>query len=133
MAKKIFISYHSDKEGTNHKNLLVAWSKNDNGHFDIKFDDTSVGVSINSTNAAYIKTVITNKIKESPVFLALVGENTHNSEWCKWEIDKAIELKKKIVAVKINKSYESPSNLLGIGATWAMSFTYEAIKKAIDG
>ncbi|WP_313431734.1 TIR domain-containing protein [Siminovitchia terrae] len=133
MAKKIFISYHSDTEGTNHKNLLVAWSKNDNGHFDIKFDDTSVGVSINSDNANYIKSVIKKKINESSVFLSLVGENTHKSDWCKWEIDKAVELGKKIVAVKIKKSYTTPDNLYGVGATWAQSFTYDSIKKAIDG
>ncbi|GKV54282.1 hypothetical protein NCCP2222_02290 [Sporosarcina sp. NCCP-2222] len=133
MAKKIFISYHSDIEGTNHKNLLAAWSKNDNGHFDIKFDDTSVGVSINSSNAIYIKTVIKNKMADSAVIIFLVGENMHKSEWCKWEIDKAVELKKKIVAVKIKSTYTTPINLYGIGATWAMSFTYDAIKKAIDG
>jgi hypothetical protein len=33
-----------------------------------------------------------------------------------WEIDKAVELKKKIVAVKIDKSYMSPDGLLNIGA-----------------
>jgi hypothetical protein len=132
MAKKVFVSYHSAKEDTTHKNLLVAWSKNDNGTFDIKFDDTSVGVSINSTNATYIKSVIKGKISESPIFLCLIGENTHKSDWVKWEIDKAIELKKKIVAVKIQKSYTSPSNILNIGASWAQSFTYDSIKNALN-
>jgi hypothetical protein len=133
MAKKVFVSYHSAQEDTLHKNLLVAWSKNDSSHFDIKFDDTSVGVSINSTNATYIKSVIKGKISESPVFLCLIGENTHNSDWVKWEIEKAVELKKKIVAVKIKNSYTSPTNIFGVGASWAKSFTYDSIKKAIDG
>ncbi|MFS7411439.1 TIR domain-containing protein [Carnobacterium maltaromaticum] len=132
MAKKIFVSYHSATEDTNHKNLLVAWSKNDSNHFDIKFDDTSVGVSIKSENADYIKKVIKEKIKESPTFLVLVGKDTHKSDWVKWEIDKAVELGKKIVAVKIDSTYISPTNLLGVGATWAMSFKYESIKDAID-
>ncbi|HDR7502773.1 hypothetical protein COF85_21930 [Bacillus toyonensis] len=132
MAKKVFVSYHSAVEDTRYKNLLVAWSANDNGHFDIKFDDTSVGVSINSTNANYIKSVIKGKITESSVFLCLVGENTHNSDWVKWEIDKAVELGKKIVAVKIKSTYQTPSNLYGVGAKWAMSFTYDSIKTALD-
>lgn len=133
MANKMFISYHSDAEGTMYKNLLVAWAKNDSNHFDITFDDQSVGVSINSTSAAYIKTVIAGRIKNSNTFLCLVGENTHKSDWVSWEIAKAVELNKKIVAVKISNSYTSPTKLLNVGATWARSFTYEAIKKAIEG
>lgn len=132
MSKSVFVSYKSEIEDTTHKNLLVAWSKNDNGHFDIKFDDTSVGVSINSTNASYIKTVIKGKISSSSVFLVLVGKNTHKSDWCKWEIEKAVELGKKIVVVKIKNEYISPTNLLGIGAIWAKSFRYDVIKKALD-
>lgn len=132
MAKKVFVSYHSAVEDTRYKNLLVAWSANDNGHFEIKFDDTSVGVSINSDNATYIKSVIKKKITESSVFLCLIGENTHNSDWVKWEIDKAVELKKKIVAVKISNSYTSPTNILGVGASWAKNFTYDSIKTALD-
>jgi hypothetical protein len=132
MAKKVFVSYHSATEDTNHKNLLVAWSKNDSSHFDIKFDDLSVGVSINSDNATYIKSVIKRKISDSSLFLCLVGQNTHNSEWVKWEIDKAVELGKKIVAVKIKSTYQTPTNLYGVGAVWAMSFTYDSIKKALN-
>lgn len=132
MSKKLFVSYKADDEGKMYKNLLVAWSKNDNGFFDIKFDDSSVGVSINSVNADYIKKVIKGKISESPTFLCLIGKDTHKSDWVTWEIEKAIELKKKIVAVKIDNSYTSPNAIYGVGASWAKSFTYEAIKKAID-
>ncbi|MCE4045574.1 TIR domain-containing protein [Lysinibacillus fusiformis] len=132
MAKKVFVSYHSAQEDTRHKNLLVAWSSNENGFFDIKFDDTSVGVSINSDNANYIKSVIKGEISESQVFLCLVGQDTHNSDWVKWEIDKAVELGKKIVAVKIKSTYQSPTNLYSVGATWALSFTYDSIKEALN-
>ena len=133
MAKKLFVSYRADEEGNKYKNLLVAWSKNDNGYFDIKFEDTSIGVSINSDDADYIKRRIREKISESRTVLVLIGKDTHKSDWVEWEIDKAVELKKKLVAVKIKNSYTSPSNLFGKGATWAKSFTYESIKKAIDG
>lgn len=132
LAKKLFVSYRADEEGTKYKNLLVAWSKNDNGYFDIKFDDSSVGVSINSNNATYIKTVIKDTISDSSIFLLLIGKDTHNSNWVTWEIKQAVKLKKKIVAVKIDKEYTSPDAIFGTGAIWAMSFTYDAIKKAID-
>lgn len=67
--------------------------------------------------------MIKRKISESNVFLCLVGENTHSSDWVNWEI----------VAVKIKSTYVTPIELYGVGAKWAMSFTYDAIKKAIDG
>lgn len=133
MAKKIFVSYRADSEGTLYKNLLVAWSKNNGNHFDIKFYDTSVGVSINSEDANYIKRVIKQRIEDSQTVLCIVGDNTASSDWVNWELEKAVELNKNIVAVKISNSYTSPLKLLNIGATWARSFTYESIKKAIDG
>lgn len=64
--------------------------------------------------------------------MVIVGAKTHKSAWVKWEIEKAVELKKRIVAVKTDRENTSPTALLGVGATWAMSFTYDAISKAID-
>ena len=49
-----------------------------------------------------------------------------------WEIEKAKDLKKKLVAVKISFGNTTPSGLLNAGASWAMSFTFDAIKKAIE-
>ena len=91
MANKIFVSYKDDYEGRIYKNLLVAWSENKNFP-EISFYDNSVGTSINSTNAYYIKQVILEKIKKSDVFLCLIGEHTYKSEWVAWEIEKAKEL-----------------------------------------
>jgi hypothetical protein len=127
--KKIFISYDYDND-KHYKNLLLAWDAN--GDFDFGFNDQSVDVSVNSTDAAAIKRVISSKINGSTYFLCLIGKDTHKSGWVKWEISKAVELKKKIVAVKIDSGYTSPDEIIGVGASWAMSFTFESIKKAIE-
>lgn len=127
--KKVFVSYDYDND-KHYKNLLLAWDGNRLFNFSMR--DHSADVSINSTNAATIKSVISRYINEATYFLVIVGENTHKSAWVKWEIEKAVELKKRIVAVKTNRENISPNELLGIGATWAMSFTYDAISKAID-
>ena len=127
--KKVFISYDYDND-KHYKNLLLAWDKNSD--FDFGFSDQSADVSIDSTNAAAIKRAISAKINNATYFLCIVGKKTHNSAWVKWEIDKAIELKKKIVAVKIDQSNTTPTGLYGVGAEWAMSFTFDSIKKAID-
>ena len=50
----------------------------------------------------------------------------------KWEIEKAVELKRKLIAVKTDAENTSPDAIFGVGASWAMSFTFDAIKKAVD-
>ena len=130
MAKRrVFISFDYDND-KRYKNLLLAWDKNK--QFDFGFYDGSVKVPVNSEDAGPIRRVISQRIAACPRFLCIVGEKTHTSDWVAWEIDKAIELDRKLVAVKVSSSNTSPSNLLGAGARWAMSFTLDSIKKALD-
>lgn len=124
----LFISYDYDND-RHYKNLLTAWDKHD--LFDFKFYDASVDVSVNSTNADQIKRVIRGRIYEATHFLCIIGEETWKSVWVDWEIKKAVEFKKKIVGVKINSSYSSPTAIVGIGASWARSFTFELIRNAV--
>ena len=127
--KKIFISYDYGNDGY-WKNLLVAWDAN--SLFDFSFNDTSVDVSVDSTNAAAIKRAISARINNATYFLCIVGKKTHKSGWVKWEIEKAVDLKKKLVAVKTDSENTSPDALFGVGASWAMSFTFDSITKAIS-
>jgi hypothetical protein len=127
--KNIFISFDYNT-GLKYKNLLQAWNKNN--MFDFNFNNKSVSVPINSTDAGPIKRVISNRINKSTHFLCIVSKDTHKSDWVKWEIEKAIELNKKMIVVKINRSNSTPSVLYGVGVSWAMSFTFVAIKNAIN-
>ena len=122
-------SFDYDKD-KHYKNLLVAWDKN--ALFDFSFYDGSVTAPVSSTAAGPIKRVISQRISTCPRFLCIVGEHTWRSSWVTWEIDKAVELRRKIIAVKTDRSNKTPSGLYGAGATWAFSFTFAAIKKAID-
>ena len=45
---------------------------------------------------------------------------------------KSIEAENSLVAVKIDSEFESPEEILGSGASWAMSFAEENIIKALD-
>ncbi|MBC7323290.1 MAG: TIR domain-containing protein [Acetomicrobium sp.] len=127
--KKVFISYDYDHD-KHYKNLLLAWDKNK--QFDFYLYDQSVDVSVDSTDAAAIKRVISARINASTYFLCIVGKHTHKSAWVAWEIDKAVGLGKKIVAVKTDRSNTTPAGLYGVGASWAMSFTFVSIKNAIE-
>ena len=129
MAKRrVFISY--DYENDRHfKNLLLAWDSHQN--FEFFISDYSADVSINSLNATAIKSTISRYINQSTIFLVIVGKKTDSSQWVKWEILKAVELGKKIVAVKTDRDNVTPLELYGVGASWALSFTYDAISKAL--
>ena len=89
-------------------------------------------MSIQSTNEAVIKRAISAKINAATYFLCLVGEKTSKSSWVDWEISKAKELRKRLIVVKISYRYLTPNGLLGAGASWAKSFTFAAIKDAIE-
>ena len=127
--KKIFVSYDYDND-RHYKNLLLAWDRN--REFDFGFSDQSADVSIQSTNATAIKRAISAKINGATYFLCLVGEKTYKSIWVAWEIEKAKELRKRLVAVKISHRNATPTGLLGARASWAMSFTFDAIRDAIE-
>ena len=127
--KQVFISFDYDKDG-HYKNLLLAWDAND--EFDFSLYDGSLKDAINSTNAAYIKSQIRPKIAAATHLLCIVGEESAASDWIAWEITTAAGFDKKLIGVKIDKAYTSPPSLLSNGATWAMSFTFAAIKKALE-
>jgi hypothetical protein len=126
--KRVFISYDYTKD-KNYKNLVLAWDKNED--LDFSFYEMSVEVSVDSSDAAAIKRDISARISDSSHFLCLVGKYTHKSRWVDWEIKKAVELKKKIVAVQLEKNTTTPNALYGVGTSWALSFNFDVIKKAL--
>ncbi len=126
--KKIFISYRYDDD-RNYKNLLNAWDKNT--QFDFHINDRSADVTINSTNAATIKGVLTQKIGEVNYFMVLIGKHTKKCDWVNWEIQKAKELNKKIIAVKIHSKNKTPLLLYRSGVIWVNSFRFESIRLAL--
>ena len=127
--RKIFISYDYDND-RHYKNLLEAWDENK--RFNFNFRDSSTDISINSEDTGVIKRTISSEIRKSDIFLCLIGGKTHKSQWVKWEISKALELGKKIVAVKIKREDQSPEEITSAGAKWAMNFNFDAIAKAVE-
>lgn len=126
--KKIFVSYHSKKD-SHYKNLLNAWVKNDS--FELDFEDVSTDTKINSRNQQYLKRRMKEQIKKSDCVMVFIGESTHKRPWVLWEIEKAKELKKPIIAVKERRGHKSPDGLLGCDATWVIGFSEEKIRNAL--
>lgn len=131
-GKKVFVSYdHS--EDVHYKRLLQAWDANTS--FDFEFDSRGPDVPIDSEDAGRIKAALTAKMKEADYLLVIVGKKTHTSKWVTWEIDRAkqSDVKLRLAAVKIDRDYTTPSGLIGVGTSWAYSFTLENIVNALNG
>ena len=129
-TRKIFISYDYDND-SHYKNLLIAWSANPD-FADFYINDQSVTDPVDSDRSGPIRRAISVKINAATGLICIVGEMTAESPWVKWEIEKAVDLGKRIIAVKISKDFTTPSALYNVGATWALSFKFDAIKAAID-
>lgn len=139
MAKKtIFISfdYENDKH---YKFLLTALSANP--RFDISFNDKSSS-EIKTSEIPVVKAGLTRKINEAKYTLCIIGKyaNTRHKDyleigkknWINFEIAQSKKNGNKLIAIKIDNSYESPDEILNSGASWARSFTEDAITKALD-
>ena len=134
---KVFVSFDYEHDRL-YKYTLNMWNGNDNINF--SFDDKSSS-EINSWNIGRIKAALTTKIKEADAVLVIVGKyaNSYHKDsaligkrnWQNWEIAKAKELGKKLIGVKLASTYTSPSELLNSGASWAYSYTKDAIIKAL--
>ncbi|WP_039046683.1 TIR domain-containing protein [Plesiomonas shigelloides] len=68
-------------------------------YFNIEFHEVPITQPINSMNSNYIKQVLTNKIRNSDVVLAISGIYASHSHWMAWEMDKAIELGKPVIGI----------------------------------
>lgn len=139
MAKKtVFVSfdYENDKH---YKFLLEAWDANP--EFDFRFSDLS-SQEINSWSVSRIKGALTTRINQASYTLVIVGKEASKrhkdwkeigyKNWLNFEIAKSKENGNKLIAVKIDSEYESPEELLGAGAKWAMSFKQDSIIKALQ-
>lgn len=135
---KVFVSFDFEND-RNYKYLLEAWNKSDK--YDFKFDDKS-SREINSWNIGVIKASLTKKIKEADYTIIIVGKEAnkrHNDysligyrNWQNFEIAKSKENYNKLVAIKLEREYESPEELLNANASWAYSFSLENIVRALE-
>lgn len=136
--KKVFVSfdYTNDKH---YKYLLDAWDKNKN--LDFVFNDCSAD-EIQSNNIPTIKSGLTRRINSTTYTLVIIGKEANKrhkdykeigyKNWINFEIAKSKANHNKLVAVKLDRLYESPDEIFGSNTKWAMSFTQKAIIEALN-
>jgi hypothetical protein len=134
----VFVSF--DYENDRHyKYLLEAW--HEHPRFRFTFQDGTPG-EINSTNVGRVKAALTGKIQQATHTLVIVGKFANvphrnraligHRNWINFEIAQSKASFNKIVAVKLDRSYESPDELIGANASWAMAFTEQAVMRALS-
>lgn len=104
--RRVFISFHIDDEAQ--VELLRQHAKSQ--RFDIEFIDYSVKEPFDNK----WKTRCTERIKRSSVFICMIGPDTYKREAVLWEINKAYELGKRVIGVRIyrDRNHRVPKPLL---------------------
>ena len=128
-AKEVFVSYDYDTDSY-YKDILTTWEKSPDFPR-LSFNDRPPNVPVDAEVAEPLKRLIQEKIEAATAFLCVVGEKTSANAWAEWEIKTAIELDKRMIVVRINRDCVVPDALSEVGPTCAMSFTFEAIKRAV--
>ena len=134
----VFVSFDWDND-RRYKFLLDAW--NNNPRFQFIFNDRTPG-EIETYNIDRIKAALTAKINTATHTLVIVGQYANSphakrnlighKNWINFEIFQSKLARNKIVAIKLLSTYESPEELLGAGASWAMTFKEEPILRALS-
>lgn len=93
--RNVFISFAT--EDMDEVNLLRGQVKNEKS--DIEFNDHSVREPYDSDRAEYIRRKIAERINRTSTTVVYLSKNTAQSRWVKWEVEKSLELGKRVIAV----------------------------------
>jgi hypothetical protein len=129
-SKQVYLSFDHENDGY-YKDVLVTWSKMP-GFAQLWVNDRPPTVSVDSPEAEPFKEALAKRIGAASGLLCVVGTSCSTNDWMAWEIKKADQLGKRIIAVRINRDCIVPELLSDMGATCAMSFTFEGIRRAIE-
>lgn len=136
--KKVFVSFDYD-EDKSYYYLMKAWDTNPN--FDFVFSDYT-SKEIDSDDVATVKRALSRKIGEATYTLVIIGKDANKKHedseeigyinWQNYEVEKSVERGNKLVGVKIKSTYSAPEEMIGVGASWASSFTQDKIIAALN-
>jgi hypothetical protein len=93
--RNVFISFAT--EDMDEVNLLRGQAKNQKS--DIEFNDHSVREPYDSDKAEYIKRKIAERIDRTSTTVVFLSANTAQSKWVRWEVEKSVEMGKKVLCV----------------------------------
>jgi hypothetical protein len=97
--RNVFISFaHEDLDEVN---LLRGQAKND--RLDLEFNDRSVQEPYDSDRAEYIRSRLADRINQASTTVVYLTDDAVGSRWVKWEVEKSLELGKRVIATHSKK------------------------------
>jgi hypothetical protein len=93
--KNVFISFAYEDLGE--VNLLRGQAKNEDSS--LEFNDRSVKEPYESERAEYIRQKLRERINQCSTTIVYLSKDAANSPWVKWEVEKSLELGKRVIAV----------------------------------
>lgn len=126
---RTLVSHHHGPDGW-YKDLLADEGSADDGAF--RFRDKSPTKRIRTQDPSRIRADLTRRVRESDQLVVVVGKQTHKRPYVRHEIAVAVEEQKPVVAVKLDRRYKSPPELLGVGAIWSKSPALEDVGDAME-
>jgi hypothetical protein len=96
--KRVFLSFAA--EDMNHVRGLRLLAANPE-YEGVEFFDESVRRQIESTDNAYVRRVIRDKINRTSVTVCLIGPTTHTSTWVNWELEESEKKGNTIIAMAL--------------------------------
>ncbi|NHN60052.1 MULTISPECIES: TIR domain-containing protein [Halorussus] len=97
-TRRVFISYEGSDRMKAKGFRLLRWNKN----VDVEFQDRHLLDPVDSTNRGYIQQCIRDEIKGTSTTVVLVGENTKDSDWVDYEIERSLKDGNGLVAIKVD-------------------------------
>lgn len=131
-TRRVFISYEGSDRMKAKGFRLLRWNKN----VDVEFQDRHLLDPVDSTNDQYIRQCIRDEIHGTSTTVVLVGENTKDSDWVDYEIERSLKDGNGLVAIKVDDSISDedvPDKLKENGAeiiNWDPDEFGDAIERA---
>ncbi|MGD9488104.1 MAG: TIR domain-containing protein [Calditrichaceae bacterium] len=132
---KTYVAFDADND-IHYYRLMQAWKKNDNSSFNF-YDAHDLNNLMSWSSEETIKARLAERMKNSKVFILLVGNNTKFLyKFVRWEIDQALKREKPIIVVNLNKKRSRDTErcpaILNSELAVHISFNQKIIEYAIN-
>lgn len=107
---KTYVAFDGDKD-IRYYNLMKAWKQSDNTNFNF-YDAHDINTARDSSTEETIKRKLRERMKNSKLFVLLVGESTrYLNKFVRWEIELALSMDLPIIVVNLNGKRNLDSDL----------------------